>query len=147
MKKLRRPVDKETHAYMKERQKQNIVSCKKSKAEDWMKDKLAETGLKWRRQAEWGYRLFDFWNHKLGIAVEVDGKEHNKEYDSYRDKYNYERSGIIVLRVRNFNEDDAITALSVIGKTEDWLERRKKMGLLTKAQSIKISIAPALHYK
>lgn len=137
MKKLRRPGTVETHKYMKERQRQNIFNCKKSKAEEWMKNRLLETNLKWNRQMQWGYRLFDFWNHEFGIAVEVDGAEHNKTYDEYRDAYNFKRSAIIVLRVRNFNETDADQVINQIKVSEKWLDRRSKMGLLTKTEKMK----------
>lgn len=111
-------------------QRINRIQCQKSAAEAWMADKLASTGMKWTRQAQWGYRLFDFWSAKLGVAVEVDGSEHKKEYDAYRDEYNYRRSGIIVLRVRNMNEEDAQKALLEIASCkEDWRQRRKSMGI------------------
>lgn len=138
-KKLRRPITKEQHEYMKERQDQNLQSCKNSKAESWANLRLKETGLKWTRQAQWGYRLFDFWNDRLGIAVEIDGTEHNKKYDKYRDDYNYKRSAIIVLRVKNFNNTDMDEAISTIIKSKTWIERRIQMNLLTKKQKEKFS--------
>jgi very-short-patch-repair endonuclease len=112
--KLNYPTTKEQHQYLRERQKEQLQKSKTSKAELWMFEKLNQTGLKWTRQAIWGYRLFDFWCHDLKIAIEVDGPEHNKNYDSFRDKYNLNRSNILVLRVRNFNEDDAQKALKAI---------------------------------
>ena len=113
--------------YMKLNQAKNLVACKSSKAESWMLEKLRKTPFKWTRQARWGYRLFDFWSHELGICVEVDGPEHNKEYDQIRDKYNYCRSAIVVLRVRNFNEDDASKAIKEILSSETWQERKKRI--------------------
>lgn len=92
-----------------------------------MESKLSLTGRKWTRQAMWGYRLFDFWCHELGIAVEVDGPEHNQEYDVARDRYNYFRSGILVLRVRNFNEADADKAIKAIESSEAWKTRKEKL--------------------
>lgn len=138
-KKLRRPITKEQHEYMKDRQNQNLESCINSKAESWANSRLKETGIKWNRQAQWGYRLFDFWNDKLGIAVEVDGKEHNPNYDKYRDDYNFKRSAILVLRVRNFNDQDMDSAISLINTSDTWIERRIQMKLLTKAQKLKLS--------
>lgn len=123
---MRWPKNKEEHAYMKMMQAKNKKSSRRSKAESWMKDKLASTGKKWSRQAQWGYRLFDFWNHELGIAVEVDGPEHDKEYDAFRDRHNLKRSGILVLRVRNFNEKDAEVAITTINEASSWKERREK---------------------
>lgn len=126
---MRWPTNKEQHAYMKIQQEQNLVACKTVAAERWMADLLKTTGYKWKRQRQWGYRLFDFFNSKLGIAVEVDGPTHDKEYDSVRDRYNYQTSGILVLRVRNFNEDDAARALSEIATAATWNERREMLEL------------------
>lgn len=111
------------------RQKQNRVLCKNSKAESWMFEKLRDTDYKWTRQARWGIRLFDFWNHQLGIAIEVDGKEHNVYRDRKKDEIDYKVSGITVYRVRNFCEEDANHALIMITRSESWNERRQKMGL------------------
>lgn len=98
---------------------------------------LKTTGRKWTSSATWGYRIFDWWCHELGIAVEVDGPEHNKDYDAYRDEYNFRRSGIIVLRVRNRNEDDALRALSQIAVSDSWTDRRIKMGIDSKDKRTK----------
>jgi very-short-patch-repair endonuclease len=129
MKPLRWPVKHEDHEYMKARQKENLLLAAKNPHEQWMKKLLEPTGLKWTPQARWGYRLFDFWCHKLGIAVEVDGNTHNPDYDAYRDRYNFLRSGVLVLRVRNRNEQDAMKALEIIRTSGSWNERRVEMGL------------------
>lgn len=124
------PTNKDAAAHMKMRQNQNLVSCKKSKAESWMADKLESTKpFKWTRQAQWGIRLFDFWNYKLGIAVEVDGSEHVHNIDITKDRVDYVVSGIVVLRVRNFNEDDAGKALLYISRSGSWNDRRKLLNL------------------
>jgi len=94
-----------------------------------MKEILKETGLEWSRQSRWGYRIFDFWNHYKGIAIEVDGLEHKKDYDEYRDKSNLITSGILVIRVRNMNKEDAVLALSIIEKESCWNERRSNFKL------------------
>lgn len=114
---------------MRMRQSQNIVKSKNNPNEIWMRDKLLSTGLKWKRQAQWGYRIFDFWNHELGIAVEVDGLEHNKIYDVSRDEHNFNRSGILVIRVKNKNESDAVSAVSEIRLATSWNSRRHRLGL------------------
>ncbi|KKN47315.1 hypothetical protein LCGC14_0664210 [marine sediment metagenome] len=117
---------------MKQRQRENAEKCKDIKAENWFLNKyLSKTKLKWKRQAQWGYRLFDFWNSQKGIAVEVDGSSHSnkKDYDQYRDDKNYRNSGIIVLRVRNYNDKDAHRAIEAIKKAQLWWRRRKEMEL------------------
>ncbi len=133
---MRYTINKEQHAYMKMRKEQNHERCLNLASENWFNDKLKKgVRYKFSRQAQWGYRIFDFWFPNLGIAVEVDGKEHNKEYDSFRDNHNFRRSGIIVLRVPNYDEEIADSVIEQINTVEEtWLKRRSNMGLLTKAQ-------------
>ena len=114
---------------MRQRKNQNVVRALKNQNENWLASILATTGFKWTRQAVWGYRIFDFWSHKLGIVVESDGPEHNKNYDAYRDDYNLRRSGILIIRVRNRNEEDVNHALSLIKNSSTWPERREVLGL------------------
>jgi very-short-patch-repair endonuclease len=111
--------------YMRERQKQN--KSKIVEAELWAKKKLKFTGHKWNTQTIWGCRLFDFWCHKLGIAVEIDGLTHDKNYDAARDQYNFYRSGIIVLRVPNYDETAMAAALQTIADADTWEVRKVKM--------------------
>lgn len=127
MKPLNYPVKPDEQAYMRKRQNQNRVICQNNKAENWMAEKLSKTGYAWTRQAQWGYRLFDFWSHHLGVAVEVDGPEHHKGRDKFRDTYNFRRSGIIVLRVENFDEESAAKAIEDISKSGTWKNRRESM--------------------
>jgi very-short-patch-repair endonuclease len=117
--------NKEQHAYMRMRQEQNRDQF--SRAEEWVRCALLKTKHKWTRQAIWGCRIFDFWNHSFGIAIEVDGQEHDHEYDAARDAYNYWCSGILVLRVRNFVETDLQSALEVIGRGETLQERKARI--------------------
>jgi very-short-patch-repair endonuclease len=124
------PTDKNQHEYMKSRQKQNEDSSKWNKNELWMYEKLKTTPYKWKRQSMWGYRIFDFWCSYLGVAIEIDGKEHKKIYDSIRDKYNFETSGILVLRVKNRDELGAMKALDIIAHLPgNWNDRRRARGL------------------
>lgn len=129
MKPLRWPTSTEEHQYMFKRKAQNLARTHSNGNENWMAAKLAGTGRKWSRQAMWGYRVFDFWCAELGIAVECDGPEHREAYDAYRDEYNYRRSGIVVLRVRNQNDEDAEKALAAIAAARSWKERRELLGL------------------
>lgn len=129
VKKLRWPKNKQEHAVMREREFVNLARAKINPNENWMLAKLKQTPHKWRRQTRWGYRIFDFWCHRLGLAVEVDGPEHNQAYDSYRDQSVLENYGVLVVRVRNKNEGDAQIALARIKETETWNQRRAKYGL------------------
>ncbi len=121
-------VNKAQHAYMKMRQGQNRAICVSNPNENWMAGILATTGYKWTRQAGWGFRLFDFWNHLLGVAVEVDGPEHAKSKDAQEDEYNFRRSAIIVLHVKNRCESDAANACRIIAQLPSWQARRAAHG-------------------
>ena len=134
MKPLRWPTDAEQHAYMRERQAQNKAKTKNNKNERWAAGRLKESVKKWTEQAQWGYRLFDFWCAELGVAVEIDGPEHNQKYDAHRDEYNYRRSGIVVLRVRNRNEEDMRRCLLAIASECSWKDRKEKMGIASKSK-------------
>jgi very-short-patch-repair endonuclease len=123
------PTTAEHAAHMRMRQEQNREQCKLSRAEEWMRGKLKITGLKWTRQAQSGVRLFDFWNHALGIAVEVDGPEHDSARDAARDYAVYASRGIVVLRVRNFDEHDAALAVAAISGAMTWNQRRATLAL------------------
>lgn len=126
MKQLRWPTKKEESDYMARMKEINIKRALSNANENWMHTKL---GSGWTRQPRWGYRIFDFWNHSLGCAVEVDGGEHDRGYDNYRDEYNFRRSGIVVLRVRNKNEEDASDVLRAISKLGDHSGRKEVMGI------------------
>jgi very-short-patch-repair endonuclease len=128
------PTKAEEHAHMRKRKAQNTAKALKNTNENWFADKLKDSTKKWSRQAVWGCRIFDFWCHELGVAIEIDGPEHNKKKDAYRDEYNYRRSGIIVLRVRNKNEEDAAQALEEVSKSLPWKDRRKDLGLNAKTK-------------
>jgi very-short-patch-repair endonuclease len=130
MKPLHRPTNAAEHAYMRERAAQNLARAASNPNENWFWRKLEATGKSWTRQAQWGYRIFDFWCHEIGTAVEVDGPEHRAAYDAYRDEYNLRRSGILVLRVKNLNEADATTALAVIAQAETWADRKARLGIV-----------------
>jgi len=140
MKQLRWPTNKESHEYMRERQQQNLKLCLSSRAEEWMLQKLKTTGLKWTRQAQWGYRLFDFWCAKLGCAIEVDGSEHDADYDEYRDEYNFRRSGIIVIRVQNFDESSAEMALRLISQLGPHSDRKQELGISGNTKAAQLSL-------
>jgi len=120
---MRTAVTKEQAAYMKARQKEN--RSKTSPAEEWAERRLRQTGLKWTRQAVWGCRLFDFWCGHLGVAVEVDGPEHNPAYDAVRDGHNLNRSAIIVLRVANFDDQRMDEIIATLPTLQTWGERRR----------------------
>lgn len=114
---------------MKMRQQQNQIACQRIKAETWASKRLQSTGLKWKRQVQWGFRLFDFWCYAKGIAVEIDGQSHNADYDDDRDTKDFQRSGILVLRVPNWDEETMERTLSIIASAETWNERRLRLGL------------------
>lgn len=123
------PTKKSESEYMKMRQNQNMVNAEKNKAENWFFEKLKKSRYKFSRQRRWGYRIFDFWCHQLGLAVEIDGPEHKKGIDEQKDLIEFNRSRIITLRVKNFNEEEAYKALEYIHSSESWNDRRTAAGM------------------
>lgn len=136
----------ESSAYMRMRQEQNRERCQWSRAEAWAKGQLDQhTPHKWTRQAQWGYRLYDFWCHTLGCAVEVDGPEHCAAVDAYQDEYHFRRSAIVVLRVPNFDEAGMAAALGHIACLGWWESRREQVGApRSGGQLVKLPYPPHL---
>lgn len=124
------PTSKEEAAHMQFRKQQNIEQSKKNKSEEWMFSILkTKTSLTWSRQSIWAARVLDFWNHAKGIGVEVDGVFHNKEYDKRHDKYFYYKSGILILRLKPYDELSADVIINKINSSCTWNERRSRLGL------------------
>lgn len=128
---LRWPTRAEEAAYLKGRREENLARSVKNPNENWMANRLSELRCSgtWRRQRPWGYRIFDFFDSSRGVAIEVDGREHDSRYDSYRDVHNFLRSGIVVLRVRNRNDDDARSAVDAANRLCPWRTRRRRLGV------------------
>jgi very-short-patch-repair endonuclease len=122
------------------RQEQNRSSSRRSEAERWMDSLLAATPWEWTRQAMWGYRVFDFWQHHLGCAIEVDGPEHDADYDSYRDEYNFRRSAIVVLRVPNMDERAASWALARLHTIGSHGDRKLAIGIAGSTKQVRRSL-------
>ena len=122
---MRWVTNREQSEYM--RGLKNLNLKKTVKAEEWAESALRKTNHRWTRQAQWGCRIFDFWCAELGIAVEIDGDNHDAAYDAARDKYNYWRSGIIVIRVPNYDEVALNEALDVISRADTLADRKQKM--------------------
>lgn len=103
-------------------------------ANQWMEEKLKTTGERWVPEYPWGYRIFDFWCGKKGIAIEVDGASHDnpqqRAWDYIRDEYNFRRSAILVIRVRSFNEADAELAIQQVSSALYWKQRRIALGMV-----------------
>lgn len=121
---MKRPRDTRRQM-MRLRQAQCLTNSLKSKAENWMAFHLATTGFRWIRQARWRGRVFDFWCRELGVAVEVDGREHRAEDDARDDRVALTLGNILVYRVRNMNDADAQKVLRQIMKTPSWATRKR----------------------
>jgi very-short-patch-repair endonuclease len=126
-----RPTDKYWTDKMLEYKKENSERSKTNKAENRMFDKLTplrEFGIRFNRQCIRGTRIFDFRCKERGIAIEVDGGYHQEEWkkskDLKYDTYNKEYSGIILIRIPNFDEEAANEAIKTILCTNAWQERR-----------------------
>jgi len=137
MKRKKKKKKKLTHMEM--RRVQNLKMALVSRAENWMFAKLkCIQGVKWIRQYVFGYRIFDFFDKKWGIAVEVDGPEHDEEYDTLRDDKNRDENAVIIYRVNNFDGEDAKFAISRIRKFikdgKSWAVRKSKVRVREKTK-------------
>jgi very-short-patch-repair endonuclease len=143
---MRWVTNKEQSEYMKKRTTQNKVRSLKNRNENLAAEIFtADEG--WKRQAQWGARIFDFWNHLKGVAVEIDGPEHDQKYDAARDEYNFYRSGIIVLRVSNGDVDRMRLIASQVKGYGLWSERRQSMGLAGNSKKSRRSLLQSVGLK
>lgn len=108
--------------------KENLAFAMRNPNEEWMWQKLLKTGHIWERQGLWGYRMFDFWCRHMGVAVEVDGPEHDTERDANRDAQALLYGGIVVLRVKNRDEEGAERVLrAVAAQPDNWDDRKRQI--------------------
>ena len=128
-----RPTDKERSGKMRKRKKENIIKSRYSKSENWfqknyVKPFFEETWIKINRQSVWWTRIYDFWCCKKWIAIEIDWWYHEtekkKKKDIKYDRYNLEVSWIIVIRVKNFDEEWAKEAIERLKNSLPRKERR-----------------------
>jgi hypothetical protein len=120
------PTERTGHAEMREQQQQ-AQAQPRTAAETWMQPFLAETGVRWTRQAQWGYRLFDFWSHRLGIAIKVEEVPVDEAARKADDR-TFQRSMIHVFRVRAFDDASAAAAVDLIQRASSWNARRAFYG-------------------
>jgi hypothetical protein len=74
--------------------------------------------------------LFDFWNARKGVAIELDGPKPGAGDEE--DRHARERSGIVVHRVKSFDESQLRSVMSEAESLEDWGIRREKLGIPSK---------------
>ena len=89
------------------RQRRKLLRNTSTLAEDILWEKIRRKQIlntKFRRQVSIGNYVSDFFNFELKLAIEVDGKNHDKkeqkEYDEQRQKV-LEENNIVFLRFRN----------------------------------------------
>jgi len=98
--------------------KKNLCDEDKIKVKKYLKK---HTSHKWIPTKEYGFRLFDFYCHDLGIAVEV-----NKPRQITNDKLAYNISGIFVFYTDLSNLDDLVYNITHQERTKE--ERIKMVG-------------------
>jgi hypothetical protein len=91
-----------------------------------MARKLATTRRRWRRRAP-----FQFWQHELGVLVELDRPDHDKSIDAVHERAAFYERGVMVIHVEEFSDKSAAEALRAIRYTEPWNSRRRALGLTT----------------
>lgn len=140
-------------SYMRHRRQQNIELSLRNQNENTAFSIIKKhSNLKWERQKAWGCRLFDFWCGHMGVAIELDGPEHDPEYDAVRDRHNELRSAIAVFRIKNGDWGRLIEAVQEIHAMPCWKERRSIAGLnvrgpgskkLRRSRLVRAGIPPA----
>jgi hypothetical protein len=103
---------------------------KSHESKNWADGILRASRLKWTHKAIWGCRLFDFWNARKGVAIELDGPKRNAGDEE--DRHARERSGIVVYRVKCFDECQLRLIMSEAERLEDWGVRRDRLGIPSK---------------
>lgn len=90
----------------------------------WFKELLdRESKIPFEHQFLFGRRVFDFFNIAYGVAIEVDGYGHRARYDLLRDSYLLSKFGLITLRVKEFNEEQAKEVLDKIKNLKTLYQR------------------------
>lgn len=95
--------------------KTNIRFTRNTKHEQLLKQKLDRWGIKYKhntktfraREGRGGDYRIDFYLAKFGIALEVDGRDHDSERrikkDARRDRFLMKHYGVCTIRVKNKN--------------------------------------------
>lgn len=134
---IARPSTKEEELKMKRYKEDNINMSYNNKSENRMQGILTknykETWYKFTRQANWWFRIFDFWCDYLWVVIEVDGWYHQTEYqknkDNRYDKYHYEVNWIKVYRIKPYDDCWAVEMIKIINKEQTWKQRRMSLWL------------------
>lgn len=127
---MRWVVNREQADYMKKLQNEARVLSMSNQGENWADGILRTSCLHWTRKTIWGCRLFDFWNARKGVAIELDGPK--PDAGDEEDRHARERSGIAVFRVKSFDESQLRLVMSKAESLEDWGIRRERLGIPSK---------------
>ena len=92
--------------------------------ENQVRDALRCAGIKFSRNSQFARRFVDFYIHLLGACIEVDGPEHNKEYDELRDIWLF-KQGILVFRMKNGDSKRLDDIISQIKRCSSAADRRR----------------------
>ena len=129
---MRCVVNKEQANYMRRQQNEAKVLSMSNESANWADGILRTSSLQWTRKAIWGCRLFDFWNAKKGVAVELDGPK--PDAGDEENLHARERSGIAVYRLKSFDEAHLRSVMSEAEHLEDWAVRRDRLGITSKSK-------------
>ncbi len=88
----------------------------------WEELRANKLGVHFRRQQVIAGFIVDFYCHKAGLVVEVDGDVHDlqQEEDARREKVLSEMG----LRIVRLGNDEVMKNLSVVGKIREFVEKR-----------------------
>lgn len=94
-----------------------------TRGESWIRGRLLATGLPWTRQP------MRFWQRTLGIAVQLESADRDRHDDAASDRAELFHRGVMVIRVEEFNDEQAEEAIRAIRFAESWNSRRRAVGL------------------
>ena len=100
-------------------QKQSAVN----ENENQVADALRREGIRFSRNSQFARRFVDFYIHAHGACIEVDGPEHNAEYDELRDMWLF-KQGTLVFRMKNGDSERLCEIIEIIKKCSDARTRR-----------------------
>lgn len=122
------PMTKTEAAEIKQQKTMALAGALQHPAHQWMAQKLRLSGLRMNPQAAWGWRLFDFWCAEKGVAIDLIEPGDATDYTDVDLKELF-RSGILIRRLRHFDNNEADYLIQMTKEEPFWNARRAQMGL------------------
>lgn len=124
-----KPWNKKSKKFLKKAAKRQRKLTHSNPAENWFARKICKDfPYTFQRQVRYGYRIFDFYNAQLHVAIEIDGKQFHQDqaFDQQRDEAYTHNYGVVIFRVRAFSRDDYGICLGNLKKIRPSQKKEKK---------------------